>query len=130
MTKKLSKTQLISAIVAGLGIVFAIVSYFVPQIQIAGEALINIGIGSGITAISGYVGIFKDYADKTQAEIEKGKEIAEKKEQIAGLKSELKGIKHPAKPKKEKVKKEKKSKQTEEKVEVKVEETQPTQPNA
>lgn len=126
MTKKLSKTQIFSAIAAGLGVIFAIVSYFVPQIQIAGEVLINIGIGSGITAISGFVGIFKDYADKTQAEIEKGKEIAERKQEIAGLKAEIKGIKHPIKPKKEKVKK---NKETEEKVEVK-EEVQPAQPNA
>lgn len=127
MTKKLSKTQLFSAIAGGLGIVFAIVSYFVPQIQIAGEALINIGIGSGVTAISGFVGTFKDYADKTQAEIDKSKEIADKKQEIAGLKAEIKGIKHPIKPKKEKVKK---SKQKEETVEVKTEEVQNQQPNA
>ena len=88
-TKKLSKVQIASIIGAVAGIVFAIVSVFVPQIVIAGDMVYNIGIATGIETICAFVGTFKGYKERTQAEIDalankqKEKELEQAKAFIA-----------------------------------------------
>ena len=69
-TKKLSKTQIATIIAAVIGIVFAIVSVFVPQIAIAGDMIYNIGIATGIEAVAAFVGTFKGYAERTKEQID------------------------------------------------------------
>lgn len=88
-TKKLSKTQIATIIAAVIGIVFAIVSVFVPQIAIAGDMIYNIGIATGIEAVAAFVGTFKGYAERTKEQIDaltnkkKAKELEEAKAFIA-----------------------------------------------
>ena len=88
-TKKLSKTQIMTIIAAVIGIVFAIVSVFVPQIAIAGDVIYNIGIATGIEAVAAFVGTFKGYAERTKEQIEalankeKAKELEKAKAFIA-----------------------------------------------
>lgn len=88
-TKKLSKTQIVTIIAAVIGIVFAIVSVFVPQIAIAGDMIYNIGIATGIEAVAAFVGTFKGYAERTKEQIdaltnkEKAKELEKAKAFIA-----------------------------------------------
>lgn len=88
-TKKLSKTQIATIIAAVIGIVFAIVSVFVPQIAIAGDMIYNIGIATGIEAVAAFVGTFKGYAERTKEQIEaltnkeKAKELEKAKAFIA-----------------------------------------------
>ncbi len=69
-TKKLSKVQIASIVGAVIGIVFAVVSIFVPQIAIAGDMVYNIGIATGIETICAFVGTFKGYAERTKEEID------------------------------------------------------------
>ena len=88
-TKKLSKVQIASIIGAVAGVVFTIVSVFVPQIVIAGDMVYNIGIATGIETICAFVGTFKGYKERTQAEIDalankqKEKELEQAKAFIA-----------------------------------------------
>ena len=78
-TTKLSKVQIAAIIGAIIGIAFGIASAFVPQIQIAGNAVYNFAISMGIEAVSAFAGTFKGYAQKTEEEIAKAKEkLAEK----------------------------------------------------
>lgn len=79
-TTKLSKIQIASIIGAVVGIVFAIVSAFVPQIQIAGDMVYNVCISLGIETLSAFAGTFKGYAEKTEEEIAKAKAKQEEKE--------------------------------------------------
>ena len=73
-SSKLSKTQICSYIAAGVGIVWGIVSYFVPQLAIAGDYVYNLAISLGIEAVAAFVGTAKGYATRTEAEIEAVKE--------------------------------------------------------
>lgn len=88
-TKKLSKTQIVTIIAAVIGVVFAIVSVFVPQIAIAGDMIYNIGIATGIEAVAAFVGTLKGYAERTKEQIdaltnkEKAKELEKAKAFIA-----------------------------------------------
>lgn len=68
-TTKLSVSQIISIIIAFIGVIFGVVSAFVPEIAIAGDMTINIGMALGIESISAYIGIFSKYAEKSEAEI-------------------------------------------------------------
>ena len=78
-TTKLSKIQIAAIIGAILGIAFGVVSVFVPQVQIAGNAIYNFAISMGIEALSAFAGTFKGYAQRTEEEIAKAKEkLAEK----------------------------------------------------
>ena len=79
-TKKLSKIQIASIIGAVVGIVFAIVSVFVPQIVIAGDMIYNIGIATGIETICAFVGTFKGYKELTQEQIDALKNKNKQKE--------------------------------------------------
>lgn len=79
-TKKLSKIQIASIIGAVVGIAFAIVSVFVPQIVIAGDMIYNIGIATGIEAICAFVGTFKGYKELTQEQIDALKNKNKQKE--------------------------------------------------
>lgn len=88
-TQKLSKTQIACIVAAVLGVVFAVVSFFVPQIAIAGEMAYNLGIATGIDAVAAIVGTFKGYAERTKEQIDaltnkkKAKELEEAKAFIA-----------------------------------------------
>lgn len=78
-TTKLSKIQIAVIIGAVVGIAFGVVSVFVPQIRIAGNAFYNYAISMGIEALSAFAGTFKGYAQRTEEEIAKAKEkLAEK----------------------------------------------------
>ena len=79
-TKKLSKIQIASIIGAVVGIAFAIVSVFVPQIVIAGDMIYNIGIATGIETICAFVGTFKGYKELTQEQIDAMKNKNKQKE--------------------------------------------------
>lgn len=79
-TKKLSKIQIASIIGAVVGIAFAIVSVFVPQIVIAGDMIYNIGIATGVEAICAFVGTFKGYKELTQEQIDALKNKNKQKE--------------------------------------------------
>lgn len=79
-TKKLSKIQIASIIGAVVGIAFAVVSVFVPQIVIAGDMIYNIGIATGIEAICAFVGTFKGYKELTQEQIDALKNKNKQKE--------------------------------------------------
>ena len=77
-TQKLSKTQIVAFIAAGVGMLFAFVSALVPQIQIAGNIAYNLLIALGIDSVSAFVGTAKGYAERTKEEIDK---LTAKKEQ-------------------------------------------------
>lgn len=78
-TTKLSKVQIAAIVGAVVGVVFGLVSAFVPQIQIAGNAIYNFAISLGIEAVSAFAGTFKGYAEKTEEEIAKAKAKQEEK---------------------------------------------------
>ena len=73
-TTKLSKIQIAAIIGAIIGIAFAIVSVFVPQIAIAGDCIYNILIATGIEGLCAFAGTFKGYKELTEEEIAKVKE--------------------------------------------------------
>lgn len=79
-TTKLSKIQIAALIGAIVGIAFAIVSIFVPQIAIAGDSVYNILIATGIEGVCAFAGTFKGYKEMTEEEIAKAKEKAAAKE--------------------------------------------------
>lgn len=79
-TTKLSKIQIASIVGAIVGVVFGVASAFVPQIQIAGNAVYNFAISLGIEAVSAFAGTFKGYAQKTEEEVAKAKEKLAAKE--------------------------------------------------
>lgn len=79
-TTKLSKIQIASIIGAIFGIVFAIVSVFVPQIAIAGDCVYNILIATSIEGVCAFAGTFKGYKQLTEEEIAKIKEKNAEKE--------------------------------------------------
>ena len=92
-TEKLSKIQIASICGAIAGIIFAIVSIFVPQITIAGDCVYNILISTGVEGICAFAGTFKGYTKRTEEEIAKIKEKQAEKEQKAIDKEALKEIK-------------------------------------
>lgn len=96
-SEKLSGVQIASICGAVVGIVFAIVSIFVPQIAIAGDSLYNILISTGIEGICAFAGTFKGYKKRTEEEIAKLKEKQAEKEQKAIEKEALKEIKNAEK---------------------------------
>ena len=131
-SKKLSKTQIISIVIAVVGVAFGILSYFLPVIRIAGEQIYNYAMALGIESVAAIVGTLKGYSDRTQEEIEKIKKKAEanKEKQAAAkakaeqaalekvAKAELKAEeKAAAKAELEKVKAEREAKLAEEKAE-------------
>lgn len=79
-TKKVSKTQWISFIVMFLGFVYGALCAIFPEISIAGEQLISMIASFGGATISGMVGTFKDYAEKSEAEVAKVKEKLDAKQ--------------------------------------------------
>lgn len=79
-TTKLSKIQIAALIGAIVGIAFAIISIFVPQIAIAGDSVYNILIATGIEGVCAFAGTFKGYKEMTEEEIAKAKEKAAAKE--------------------------------------------------
>ena len=79
-TTKLSKIQIASIVGAIVGVVFGVASAFVPQIQIAGNAVYNFAISLGVEAVSAFAGTFKGYAQKTEEEVAKAKEKLAAKE--------------------------------------------------
>ena len=78
---KLSTIQWAALGGAVAGVIFAVVSIFVPQIAIAGDSIYNILVATGIEGISAFAGTFKGYKQKTEEEIAKAKEKIEKKEE-------------------------------------------------
>lgn len=79
-TKKVSKTQWISFIVMFLGFAYGALCAIFPEISIAGEQLISMIASFGGATISGMVGTFKDYADKSEKEVAKVVEKLETKQ--------------------------------------------------
>lgn len=79
-TTKLSGIQIASIVGAIVGIVFAIVSVFIPQIAIAGDCVYNILIATGVEGICAFAGTFKGYKNLTEEEIAKIKEKNAEKE--------------------------------------------------
>ena len=75
-TTKLSKTQLISFIVALLGFGYAILLQFFPDISIFVDSGTSLLSSLGIAGISSAVGIFKSSAEKSTEEIEAAKTAA------------------------------------------------------
>ncbi len=96
-TEKLSGIQIASIVGAVVGIIFAIVSVFVPQIAIAGDSLYNILISTGIEGVCAFAGTFKGYKKRTEEEIAKIKEKQAEKAQKAIDKEALKEIKNAEK---------------------------------
>ena len=82
-TEKLSAVQIASIVGAVVGIVFAIVSIFVPQIAIAGDCVYNILVATGIEGICAFAGTFKRYKKLTDEEISKLQTKKEEKAKIA-----------------------------------------------
>lgn len=82
-TTKLSGIQIASIIGAAVGIVFAVVSIFVPQIAIAGDSIYNILIATGIEGLCAFAGTFKGYKNLTEDEIAKIQEKQKEKENKA-----------------------------------------------
>lgn len=80
-TEKLSKVQIASIVGACVGVVFAIVSVFVPEICIAGDSIYNILISTGIETVCAFAGTFKGYTKLTEEEIAKIKEKQKQKEE-------------------------------------------------
>jgi len=92
---KISKTQVMSIILAVAGVVFGVVSYFVPDIAIAGDSIYNYAIALGLDGVAAIIGTLKGYANKTQEEIESAKkkieaaEVAKAEKQAALEKAAL-----------------------------------------
>lgn len=84
-TEKLSGIQIASIVGAIVGIVFAIVSVFVPQIAIAGDCIYNILIATGVEGLCAFAGTFKGYKKMTEDEIAKVQEKAKAKEEAKKL---------------------------------------------
>lgn len=91
-TEKLSAIQIASIVGAVVGIIFAIVSVFVPQIAIAGESVYNILVATGIEGLCAFAGTFKGYKKLTEEQISAIKEKKEKKAQDALVKEAQKQI--------------------------------------
>lgn len=68
-TTKLSGIQIASIVGAIVGIVFAVVSVFVPQIAIAGDSIYNILIATGVEGLCAFAGTFKGYKQLTEEQI-------------------------------------------------------------
>lgn len=68
-TEKLSAVQIASIVGAVIGIAFAIVSVFVPEIAIAGDSVYNILIATGIECVCAFAGTFKGYKKLTEEQI-------------------------------------------------------------
>lgn len=83
--ERVSLSQILTIIFGILGVGFAVVSYFVPDIAILGDQLINVLGGLGITAISGGIGIFTKYRTLTEEQI---KALTVKEEEKAENKAE------------------------------------------
>lgn len=96
-TEKLSKIQIASIIGAAVGVVFAIISAFVPQIAIAGNSVYNILIATGIEGVCAFAGTFKHYTKLTEEEIAKAKQLKEEKEKKAIVKEAKKEIENEKK---------------------------------
>ena len=79
-TTKISKTQWISFVVMFLGFAYGALCAIFPEISIAGEQLISMIASFGGATISGMVGTFKDYANKSEVEVAKIKEKLEAKQ--------------------------------------------------
>lgn len=79
-TTKLSGIQISAIVGAVVGVIFAVVSIFVPQIAIAGDSLYNILIATGIEGVCAFAGTFKGYKELTEEEIAKIKEKQELKD--------------------------------------------------
>lgn len=92
-SEKLSKIQIASICGAVAGVIFAIVSVFVPQIAIAGDYVYNILIATGVEGICAFAGTFKGYTKRTQEEIDKIKNKQVEKQEKAIEKEALKEIK-------------------------------------
>ena len=94
---KLSKIQIASICGAVAGVIFAVVSMFVPQIAIDGNGLYNILIATGLEGVCAFAGTFKGYATRTQEEIQKIKDKQEAKEEKAIEKEAMKELKQAEK---------------------------------
>lgn len=92
-TEKLSGVQIASIVGAAVGVVFAIISIFVPQIAIAGDSIYNILTSTGIEGVCAFAGTFKGYKKRTEEEIAKLKEKQANKEAKAIEKEAMKEIK-------------------------------------
>ena len=81
-TTKISKTQWISFIVMFLGFIYGALCALFPELSIAGEQLISMIASFGGATISGAIGTFKDYAQKSETEIAKIKEKLDAKQKL------------------------------------------------
>lgn len=99
--EKVSVVKILCALFMGLGVIFAVVSYFVPAIQINGTLIWNEVIVAGVEFVSILVALFcKDkkltdeekqaIIDKATASFEKAKKIAEEIKQAKIAKTEAK----------------------------------------
>ena len=82
-TTKLSGIQIASIVGAVLGIAFAVVSVFVPQIAIAGDSIYNILIATGVEGLCALAGTFKGYKQLTEEQIAKIQDKKKAKENKA-----------------------------------------------
>ena len=82
-TTKLSGIQIASIVGAIVGIVFAVVSVFVPQIAIAGDSIYNILIATGVEGLCAFAGTFKGYKQLTEEQIAKIQDKKKAKENKA-----------------------------------------------
>lgn len=93
--KKISKTQWITFGISILGFAYGILCAIFPEISIAGEQVISMVASFGGATISGAIGTFKDYAEKSETEVLKLKEKleerqkAQKDEEIANAKKTI-----------------------------------------
>jgi len=79
-TKKVSKIQWISFAVMFLGFAYGVLCAIIPEVSIAGDQLISMIASFGGATISGAVGTFTDYAQKSETEVLKLKEKLEAKQ--------------------------------------------------
>lgn len=95
-TKKFSKTQIISLVLLACGILYGVLAYYFPVIQIAGDYAYTLATTLGLTSVAGIVGTIKGYGEKTKEELDK---IAAKKQEKADLKDKAIIAEHEAKEK-------------------------------
>lgn len=95
-TKKFSKTQIVAIVLFICGVVYGVLAYYFPVIQIAGDYAYTLATIAGLDTIVGIIGTIKGYGEKTKEELDK---IAAKKQAKADLKDQAIIAEHEAKEK-------------------------------
>lgn len=70
-TKKISKTQIVAIVLFICGVVYGVLAYYFPVIQIAGDYAYTLATVAGLDTIVGILGTLKGYSERTKEELEK-----------------------------------------------------------